>query len=126
ESIPELPGPVHEMLRKISGVVDTVSMQKGNPEVTWMIDSVQSARLGLTVQAVSDQLAGAWLGDVSTELRLPDRRVPVRVRLPDSFRFDPTKLADTLIRTGDGKLVPISSVAHPVRSNGQSALLRGN
>jgi multidrug efflux pump subunit AcrB len=126
EKLADLAEPVEAMLGKIAGVVDVVGMQKGNPEVTWEIDPVASARLGLTVQTVSDQLAGAWLGDVSTELRLPDRRVPVRVRLPDSFRFDPTKLADTLLRTGDGKLVPISSVAHPVRSNGQSELLREN
>jgi len=31
-----------------------------------------------------------------------------------------------LIRTGGGKLVPISSVAQPIRSNGQSELLREN
>jgi multidrug efflux pump subunit AcrB len=59
-------------------------------------------------------------------LRLPDRQVPVRVRLPDSFRFDPTRLPDTLVRTGGGKLVPVSFVAHPTRSNGQSELLREN
>ena len=31
------------------------------------------------MQNVSDQLAASWLGDVSTQLRLPDRQVPVRV-----------------------------------------------
>ena len=122
----ELAAPVEEMLGKITGVVDVVGMQKGNPEVTWQVDAVAAARLGLTVQAVSDQLAGAWLGDVSTQLRLPDRQVPVRVRLPDSFRLNPARLSDTLIRTGDGKLVPVSMVAQPVRSNGQSELLREN
>jgi multidrug efflux pump subunit AcrB len=117
---------VADMLGKISGVVDVVGMQKGNPEVTWTVDPVAAARLKLTVQDVSNQLASAWLGNVSTELRLPDRMVPVRARLPDSFRFDPAKLPDTLIRTGDNKLVPVSAVAHPVRSNGQSELLREN
>jgi multidrug efflux pump subunit AcrB len=63
---------------------------------------------------------------VSTELRLPDRQVPVRVRLPDAYRFDPTKLADTLIRTSDGKLVPVATVARQTRTNGQSELLREN
>jgi CzcA family heavy metal efflux pump len=126
DKLAELAAPVEEMLGKIAGVVDVVGMQKGNPEVTWAVDPVASARLGLTVQTVSDQLAGAWLGEVSTELRLPDRQVPVRVRLPDSFRFDPTRFTDTLLRTGEGKLVPVSAVAHPVRSNGQSELLREN
>jgi CzcA family heavy metal efflux pump len=126
ERLAALAEPVEEMLGKVSGVVDVVGMQKGNPEVTWIIDPVASARLGLTVQEVSNQLAASWLGDVSTALRLPDRQVPVRVRLPDAYRLDPTKLANTLIRTSDGKLVPVSAVAHQVRSNGQSELLREN
>jgi CzcA family heavy metal efflux pump len=126
ELLAKLSEPVEEMLGKIDGVVDVVGMQRGNPETTWTIDPDVSARLGLTVQDVSDQLSAAWLGDVSTALRLPDRQVPVRVRLPDTFRFDPAKLPDTLIRTGDGKLVPVSMVAHTARSNGQSELLREN
>ena len=126
EVLASLSPPVEEMLAKISGVVDIVGMQRGNPEVTWEIDSVEAARLGLTVEDVSNQLAAAWLGQVSTDLRLADRMIPVRVRLPDATRFDPTKLPDTLLRTADGKLVPVRVVAHLKRANGQSELLREN
>jgi multidrug efflux pump subunit AcrB len=126
EGLASLSPPVEEMLAKISGVVDIVGMQRGNPEVTWEIDSVEAARLGLTVEDVSNQLAAAWLGQVSTNLRLADRMIPVRVRLPDATRFDPTKLPDTLLRTADGKLVPVRVVAHLKRANGQSELLREN
>jgi multidrug efflux pump subunit AcrB len=52
--------------------------------------------------------------------------VPVRVRLPDSVRFNPLRLPDTLLRTGEGRLIPVSAVAHPERSNGQAQLLREN
>jgi multidrug efflux pump subunit AcrB len=58
---------------------------------------VAAGRYGLTVEQVSDQLAGNWLGEVATDLRLPDRTIPVRVRLPDSFRLDPNRLPGTLI-----------------------------
>jgi multidrug efflux pump subunit AcrB len=83
--------------------VDVVGPQEGNPEVTWTIDPVAAGRYGLTVEQVSDQMAGNWLGEVATDLRLADRTVPVRVRLPDAFRFDPNKLAGTLIRTAGGQ-----------------------
>jgi multidrug efflux pump subunit AcrB len=126
EVLASLSPPVEEMLGKISGVVDIVGMQRGNPEVTWEVDSVEAARLGLTVEDVSNQLAAAWLGQVATDLRLADRMIPVRVRLPDATRFDPTKLPDTLLRTSDGKLVPVRVVAHLKRANGQSELLREN
>jgi CzcA family heavy metal efflux pump len=118
--------PVEEMLGKIDGVVDIVGMQRGNPEVTWTVNQAAAGRAGLTVEQVAQQLSAAWLGEASTDLRLLDRRVPVRVRLPDSVRFDPARLSQTLLRTGEGKLVPVSSVAQDTRSNGQSQLLREN
>ena len=106
--------------------VDVVGMQRGNPEVTGTVDAAAAGRAGLTVEQVAQQLSAAWLGEASTDLRLLDRRVPVRVRLPDSVRFDPSKLAQTLLRTSAGKLVPVWSLAHETRSNGQSQLLREN
>ena len=93
DRLAELAEPVEEMMNKIDGVVDVVGVQQGNPEVTWTVDPVAAGRYGLTVEQVSDQMAGNWLGEVATDLRLADRTIPVRVRLPDSFRFDPNKLA---------------------------------
>src|SRR6185503_2364730 len=118
--------PVEAALEKIDGVVDVVGMQRGNPEVTWAIDPVAARRYGLTVADVSAQMAAAWLGDVATDLRLLDRRVPVRVRLPDAVRFNPAALSQTLLHSPDGKLIPVAAIAHTERSNGQSELLREN
>ncbi len=118
--------PVEQMLQTIDGVVDVVGMQRGNPEMTWTIDPVAAGRIGLTVEQVSEQLSASWLGEVATDLRLFDRQVPVRVRLPDTVRFSQTALPNTLLRTADSRLVPVSLVAHPTRSNGQSELLREN
>ncbi len=118
--------PVESMMNKVQGVVDVVGVQRGNPEVTWTVDPVVAARYGLTVASVADQMGGNWLGEVATDLRLPDRTVPVRVRLPDSYRFDPDKLGQTLIRTADGKPLPVSAVATMHRANGQAELLREN
>ncbi|HEX8026955.1 MAG TPA: efflux RND transporter permease subunit, partial [Vicinamibacterales bacterium] len=126
DQLETLAEPVEQMLEKIDGVVDVVGMQRGNPEVTWTVDPVAAGRFGTTVDDVGQQLSAAWLGDVPTDLRLLDRRVPVRVRLPDAVRFDPSRLPQTLIRTGENKLVPLASVAHMERANGQSELLREN
>jgi len=122
----ELAAPVEEMLNKVDGVVDVVGVQKGNPEDTWTVDPVAAGRYGLTVEQVSDQMAGNWLGEVATELRLPDRTIPVRVRLPDSFRFAPDRLPTTLLRAADGKVLPVSAVATMERANGQGELRREN
>jgi CzcA family heavy metal efflux pump len=126
DRLADLAAPVEEMMNKVDGVVDVVGVQQGNPEITWTVDPVAAGRYGLTVEQVSDQMAGNWLGEVATELRLADRTIPVRVRLPDSFRFDPAKLPGTLIRTADGKPLPVSAVATMERANGQGELRREN
>ena len=126
DTLETLAEPVEQILEKIDGVVDVVGMQRGNPEVSWAIDPLAAGRIGLTVEQVSTQLSAAWLGDIPTDLRLLDRRIPVRVRLPDAFRFDVARLPETLLRTPDNKLVPVASVAHVERSNGQAELLREN
>ncbi|HEY7475666.1 MAG TPA: efflux RND transporter permease subunit, partial [Vicinamibacterales bacterium] len=118
DRLAELSGPVEEMMNKVDGVVDVVGVQRGNPEVTWTINPAAAGRYGLTVEQVSNQMAGNWLGDVATDLRLADRTIPVRVRLSDSFRFDPNQLPSTLIRTADGKPFPVSEVATMERANG--------
>lgn len=117
---------VEHELESTPGVVDVVGMQRGNPETTWTVDADAAGRLGLTVDQAASQMSAAWLGTVATDLRLLDRRIPVRVRLPDAARFDPAHLGDTLIHTPGGALVPVSRLAHPARSNGQAELLREN
>src|SRR6185503_1879392 len=86
ERLAALAGPVEEMMNKVAGVVDVVGVQEGNPEVTWTVDPVASGRYGLTVEQVSNQMAGNWRGQVATDLRLADRTIAVRARLPASFR----------------------------------------
>ena len=126
DRLAELAEPVEHMMNGVDGVVDVVGVQRGNPEVTWAIDPMAAGRYGLNAAQVSNQMAGNWLGDVATDLRLADRTIPVRVRLPDSFRLDPNRLAETLIRTADGKPIPVSAVATMKRANGQGELGREN
>jgi multidrug efflux pump subunit AcrB len=126
ERLAELAGPVEEMMGHVEGVVDVVGVQEGNPEATWTIDPTAAARYGLSVEQVSNQLAGNWLGTIATDLRLPDRTIPVRVRLPDAVRLDPARLPSTVIRTPDGKPIPVTEVATMERANGQAELLREN
>jgi len=97
-------------LEKVRGVVDIVGLQRGSPEVSWKVDPVGAARIGLTVEQVATQLADAWLGDVATELRLLDRTIPVRVRYPDAFRFNGATLANVAIRGSDKQLVPAAAL----------------
>ncbi|HEX4494664.1 MAG TPA: efflux RND transporter permease subunit [Thermoanaerobaculia bacterium] len=115
----------HEM-EGVKGVVDLVGPQQGSPETTWRIDPEAAGRAGLTVEAVQTQLAAAWAGETATDLRLGDRGIPVRVRYPDAYRFDPTNLTRLSLRTQDGRALPLASVAQPVVATGDGELTREN
>jgi CzcA family heavy metal efflux pump len=122
----ELADQVQHEMEGVKGVVDLVGPQQGSPELTWEIDPEAAGRAGLTVQQVQDQLAVAWLGETATNLQVGDRTIPVRVRYPDRDRFDPTQLARLNLKTADGRLVPLSTLARPVVSTGDGELTREN
>ncbi len=117
---------VEQQLGEVAGVVDIVGMQRGNPETTWDFDHAAVGRLGLSITQATEQLSDAWLGDVRTELRLPDRTIPVRVRYPDAFRFDPARMATTPIRADDGRSAPLSALARSTTTEGALILEREN
>jgi len=126
QRLEDLAEEVQPKVEEIKGIVDVVGVEKGNPEVTWEIDPAAAGRLGLTTAQVSDQLAAAWLGEVPTQLRLFDRTIPVRVRYPDAVRFNPVRLAQMPIRGAEGKMAPLTALAHSVPAPAQGILWREN
>lgn len=121
-----LAGRVQNEIEDVEGLVDVVGPQQGSPETTWRIDPESAGRAGLTVEQVQDQLAAAWLGETATDLRLGERTIPVRVRYPDRDRQDPARLARLTLKTPDGRLVPLSTVARPETARGDGELTREN
>lgn len=122
----DLSDAINKKLSKIKGVVDVVGVEASGPDVTWNIDASAAARMGLTVEQVTDQLANAWLGTTATQLQLLDRTVPVRVRYPDSTRLNPALLAGTPIRGANGKLSTAGALANIGEQKGQPELWREN
>ncbi len=122
----ELSEQIEEKLERIRGVVDIVGLLEGGPERTLKVDPVGAARIGLTVDQVATQMSDAWLGDVPTELRLLDRTIPVRIRYPDAFRFNPAHLDDTQIRGANGQLTPASALVTIDDEPGEPELRREN
>lgn len=88
-----------------------------------------AAELGVTVQAISQTIRIATLGDIpqnAAKFSLTDRQVPIRVSLRESSRQDLSTLENLPVPTLSGGTVPLKSVADITFGEGPTAVRRYN
>jgi multidrug efflux pump subunit AcrB len=74
-------------IRGLGNITSSASLQR--PEIQIKPDFNKAAELGVTVQSLADVIRVATYGDFSNimpKLNLPQRQIPIRVRLDESFR----------------------------------------
>ncbi len=113
-------------LEKIPGLVDYKALQKGNPEIVFQVDPARAGRVGLTTDQVSQQVSAGLLGITETSLRQSDRTIDIRVRFPDSLRFNYGLIRQFPIVTPAKAIVPLESLAEVGQVRGASQLSREN
>ncbi len=113
-------------IEKIPGIVDFRGIQKGNPEIVFHVDPTLAGRAGLTADQVSQQVTAGLLGATETSLRLTDRTIGIRVRFPDSIRYDYGNVQQFPIVTPAKQIVPLSSLASVEEVHGENRLQREN
>jgi multidrug efflux pump subunit AcrB len=113
-------------MQQIPGIVDFQGVLKGNPEIVVHVDPVQAGHLGLTVDQVSQQVGAGLLGLTETDLRQTDRTIGIRVRFPDSFRYNYPDVQQFPILTPSKQIVPVSALAQLETVQGESELTREN
>ena len=113
-------------LQQIPGLVDFQGILKGNPEIVIQVDPVQAGHLGLTVDQVTQQISAGLLGSTETELRKADRTIGIRVRFPDSFRYNYDAVRQFPILAPSKQIVPVSALARVDQVQGESELTREN
>jgi len=88
-----------------------------------------AARLGVSVQSISQTIRIATLGDLpqnAAKFSLSDRQIPIRVSLKDSARRDMATLENLPVPTAAGGAVPLKAVADLSFGQGPSAVRRYN
>lgn len=113
---------------KVDGLEDLFSgVSEPTAEMAMAINMAEANRVGLTPSAVGDAVSSALLGAPAGELRLDDRSVGVRVRAPDSVRFNPALLASLPIASHEGgRAVPLGALARFTPQDTRAQLLREN
>lgn len=125
-TLEKLADEVGDKIQKIPGVVDYKGVQKGNPEIVFQVDPASAGRVGLSVQQITDQVHDGLLGGVDSQLRQADRAIDIRVRFPDSFRYNEQDIEQFPLVTPKQQIVPLNSVAQVSTVNGEAELLREN
>lgn len=115
---------IQQVLLTIPGASDVSGEQiTGLPVLKVEVDSEAVARFGLqtrNVLNVVEALGGKNVG----EIREGQRRFPLVIRLPDLQRTDSEALANTLIPTEGGAILPLNRVAQLVHTEGPSTINR--
>src|SRR4051812_34468389 len=85
---------IEPRITAVSGIEDLFSgVSEPSAELDMRVNAAEANRVSLTPQSVADAAMGALLGVPAGEVRLEDRSIAVRVRAPDSVRFNASQLA---------------------------------
>jgi cobalt-zinc-cadmium resistance protein CzcA len=116
-----------EILRvvlQIPGAADVSAEQiTGQPVLRVEVDWQALSRYGVSARQVLDAVKAAG-GIRVGEVLEPDRRFPLVVRLPLSYRDDPHALEQVLIPTASGQRLPLTQLARLEEVTGPSTISR--
>jgi CzcA family heavy metal efflux pump len=115
-------------LQGVAGLEDFYNgVSEPSPEMMLRVNEAETNRIGLAPQQVGAAVSGALLGVQAGQVRLEDRAINVRVRAPDSVRYDPASLASLpVVNTATGVPAPLASVASITPTASRAELLREN
>ncbi len=112
-------------LKGLGTVSSTASLLR--PELVIVPDARRAADLGVSTLAIAEAARIATSGDFRqrlAKLNLPDRQVPIRVRLADESLSDEALLSLLRVPSAKGGTVPLSAVATITTGSGPSQVDR--
>jgi CzcA family heavy metal efflux pump len=116
---------IEERIHDVEGLVDLYRGFEGTaPELELRVDSAAAARAGTTALQVTEDLDAALHGVVAATLRRPLRPIGIRVRYPDTVRFDPEAVEQLPLLLAEGSATRVSAVAQPTPRASETSLLR--
>ncbi|HKG95367.1 MAG TPA: efflux RND transporter permease subunit [Gemmatimonadaceae bacterium] len=115
-------------LETVGGIEDLYNgVAEPSAELAMTINAAEASRIGLTPAQVSAAVAGALMGSGAGDVRLEDRSIGVRVRAPDSVRFNPRLLgALPIVSPRSGAAAPLATLATFRPTETRAELLREN
>ena len=124
EVLKEKAAEVEKVVKEIPGAADVSAEQiTGLPVLRIVVDRQALSRYGVSAKLVLDavtQVGGMKVGEVIE----PDRRFPLVIRLPLSYRDDPKAFEKILFTTTTGQRLPLKQLAKLEEVTGPSTIQR--
>lgn len=112
-------------LTAVTGLVDLYNgVSQPTAELAMHVNNAEANRVGLSPEQISTAAMAALLGSPAGEVRLEDRAIGVRVRAPDSVRYNPNRLPTLPIVSRTGAAVPLGTLASFEPTETRAELLR--
>jgi len=114
-------------LEGVQGLEDIFNgVVEPSPELMMRVNQAEADRIGMTPEGVGSVVSAALLGTEAGEIRAEDRPVGVRVRAPDSVRYNPLRLRALPVVAGTGRVTPLGSLATFTPTQSRISLEREN
>jgi multidrug efflux pump len=98
------------------------SLKFTQPEVEFQINRSKASDLGLDMQEIGKSLSSSLSGGYVNFFELQGRSYQVIPQLDRRFRLNPEQLGQIYLRTSNGSMVPLSTIATPVEKTKPNAL----
>jgi multidrug efflux pump subunit AcrB len=97
-----------EAIPSISGIED--NLQPGQPQLQLQLTE-QGRALGMTTEMLAEQIFQGFSGQVVQRYQRNSDEIEVKVRYPEAERQNSTDLLNSSVRTSDGTVLPLTTVA---------------
>jgi HAE1 family hydrophobic/amphiphilic exporter-1 len=103
---------LEQKVREIPGIEDVSSdLQIKNPQVMVAMDRDKISALGLSVNQVETALYNAYGTRQVSQIYAPNNQYQVILQVAPEFQRDPTAMSMLYVRSSNGNLIPLNTVA---------------
>lgn len=127
DQLREIGTEIQAIAREIPGLEDCkLDQQSSIPQLRIEVDRERASAYGVTPAQINNQISALVGGRPVAELREGQRAVNLVIRLPETWRDTPDKLAALPIELPDGRRVPLNLLAEVREAKGPNTISREN
>ncbi len=114
-----------EVIKNIDGIKEPgIIKEIGQPEISVVLNREKMAQFGVTPADAQSVLETAFGGVTATTLYEGERKFDIRLRYEQDFRKDEKDIAQLMVPTQGGALIPLKEVCDIVSDNGAAFIYR--